>query len=195
MSAVTATELSHPFGLTGGGFLSPPWEDRTARVASRRLKSSVAVISAHGAIDASNAGTLTEYTLRYVPGCRGLILDLSGLDFFGTEGFSALRTVSACCADAGTSWAVVPGWAVSRLLRICVPNAWLPAADTIESALATFGDQPHRPPQLIASRPNPGQSSRCERTVCVVCGGINTSATNSGRPSTTPATTAAQSTR
>jgi anti-anti-sigma factor len=181
MSAVTATDVSHPVALADGGFLSPPWEDRTARVASRRLKSSVTVISAHGAIDASNAGTLTEYTLRHVPGCRGLILDLSGLDFFGTEGFSALHTVSACCAHAGTSWAVVPGGAVSRLLRICGPNAWLPAADTIEAALATFGDQPHRPPQLIASRPNPGQSSRCERTVCVVCGGINISATNSGR--------------
>jgi anti-anti-sigma factor len=169
MSAVAATELSHPFALADGGFLSPPWEDRTVRVTSRRLKSSVAVISVHGAIDASNAGTLTEYTLQHVKGCRGLILDLSGLDFFGTEGFSALHTVYAWCAHAGTRWAVVPGGAVSRLLRICGPNAWLPAADTVEAALATFGDQPHRP-QLIANRPNPGQTSRCERTVCVVCG-------------------------
>jgi anti-anti-sigma factor len=132
-------------------------------------------------INASNADTLTEYTLRHVTGCRGLILDLSGLDFFGTEGFSALHTVSACCAHAGTSWAVVRGGAVSRLLRICGLHAGLPAADTVEAALATFGDQPHRPPRLIASRPNPGQSSRCERTVGVVCGGADTSATNSGR--------------
>ena len=33
------------------------------RLAYRRLRSSVSVISAHGHIDASNADTLTEYTL------------------------------------------------------------------------------------------------------------------------------------
>jgi anti-anti-sigma factor len=108
-------------------------------VFTAKLKSSVAVISAHGAIDASNADTLSEYTLRHVTGCRGLILDMSGLDFFDTEGFSALHTISACCAHAGTSWAAVPGGAVSRVLRVCGPNAWLPAADTIEAALAKFG--------------------------------------------------------
>ena len=70
----------------------------TPRLASRRLSSSVDVISAHGDIDASNADTLTEYTLRHLMRCRGLILDLHGLDFFGTEGFSALHRVSVCCA-------------------------------------------------------------------------------------------------
>lgn len=45
----------------------------------------MAVISAHGDIDASNAGTLAEYTLGHVTGCRGLIRDLRGLDFFGAR--------------------------------------------------------------------------------------------------------------
>ena len=76
------------------GFLSQPWEGHTARFASRRLRSSVAVISADGGIDASNADTLTEYTLGHVMCCRGLILDLRDLDFFGTEGFSVLHRVS-----------------------------------------------------------------------------------------------------
>ena len=89
-----------PSMLPVGGFLSQPWERHTTRLANRRLRSSVAVISAHGHIDASNADTLTEYTLGHLMRCRGLILDLRGLDFFGTEGFSALHRVSVCCARA-----------------------------------------------------------------------------------------------
>ena len=160
-----------PSVLPEGGFLSQPWEGHTARLVSRRLMSSVAVIRAHGGIDASNADTLTEYTLGHLMRCRGLILDLRDLDFFGTEGFSALHRVSVCCARAGIRWAVVPGEAASRMLRIGDPHGLLPAASTVEAAVAIVQDQPHRPPQPIASRRDPGQSSRCERTVCLVCGG------------------------
>jgi len=130
-----------------GGFLSQPWERQTTRLANRRLKSSVAVISAHGHIDASNADTLTDYTLGHLMRCRGLILDLRGLDFFGTDGFSALHRVSVCCARAGMGWAVVPSKAVSRVLRIVDPQSLLPAASTVEAAMAIIQDQPHRPPR------------------------------------------------
>lgn len=163
--------LSAPFALSDGGFLSKPWQGHAARLASRRLRSSVAVISAHGGIDASNADTLTEYTLGHLMRCRGLILDLRDLDFFGTEGFSALHRVSVCCARGGIVWAVVSGEAVSRVLRIGDPQGLLPAASTVEAAMAIVRDQPHRPLQPIASRRDPAQSSRCERTVCLVCGG------------------------
>jgi anti-anti-sigma factor len=171
MSGITMNAPPAPSVLPEGGFLSQPWEGDTARFASRRLRSSVAVIGAHGGIDASNAEALTEYTLGHLVRCRRLILDLRDLDFFGTEGFSALHRVSVCCARAGIGWAVVSGDAVSRLLRICDPQALLPAASTLEAAMASVQDQLHRPPQPIASRRGPGQSSRCERTVCVVCGG------------------------
>jgi anti-anti-sigma factor len=136
MSAVTQTELSHPVVLPDSGVLSQPWQGPLARLAIRRLKSSVAVVSAHGDIDASNAGTLAEYTLGHVTGCRGLILDLRGLDFFGAKGFSALHKVSDGCARAGIGWALVPGAAVSRVLRICDPQGTLPAASTLDAALA-----------------------------------------------------------
>ena len=160
-----------PSVLPDSGVLSQPWQGHTARLEIRRLKSAVAVISAHGGIDASNADTLTEYTLGHLTRCRGLILDLRDLDFFGTEGFSALHRVSVCCARAGIGWAVVSGAAVSRMLRIVDPQGLLPVASTLEAAMATVQDQPHRPPQPIASRRDPGQSARCERTVCLVCGG------------------------
>src|ERR1700722_2007400 len=121
--------------LPDGGFPSQPWQGRTAWLTSHRLRSWVAVISAHGDFDASNADTLPEYTLCHLMGCRGLILDLRGLDSFGTEGFAALHRVSVCCARARIVWAVVPGEAVCRVLRIGDPQGALPAAGTIEAAM------------------------------------------------------------
>jgi anti-anti-sigma factor len=128
-----------------GGFLSQPRESHTTRLAHRRLRSSVAVISARGHIDASNADTLTEYTLGHLMGCRGLILDLRNLDFFGTEGFSALHRISVHCAHAGRGWAVVPSEAVTQVLRIGDPQGLLPTAGTAEAAMTTIQDQHHRP--------------------------------------------------
>ena len=138
-----------------GDFLSQPWESHTTRLAHRRMRSSVAIISASGHIDASNADTLTEYTLEHLTGCRGLIIDLGGLDFFGTEGFSALHRVSVCCAHPGIAWAVVPSGAVSRVLRIGDPEGFLPVASTVEAAMAIIQDQPNRPPRPSRAAVNP----------------------------------------
>jgi anti-anti-sigma factor len=171
MSGITMNTPLDPSVVPDGGFLSPPWECHAARLASRRLRSSVTVISAYGDIDASNADSLTQYTLGHLTRCRGLILDLRALDFFGTEGFSALHMVSVCCARAGKGWAAIPGEAVSRVLRIGDPQGLLPAASTLEAAIAIVQDTPNRPPQPIADRRDPGQSSRCERPACLVCGG------------------------
>jgi len=148
-----------------GDFLSQRWESHTVRLAHRRLRSSVAVISARGHIDASNADALTDYTLGHLTGCRGLIIDLRGLDFFGTDGFSALHRVSVCCAHPGIGWAVVPSEAVSRVLRIGDPQGLLPAASTVEAAMAIIQEQPHRPPCLSRAVRSPdiprGADARC----------------------------------
>jgi anti-anti-sigma factor len=112
-----------------------------ARFDTRWTMSSVAVVSAHGEIDGANASTLTDYALVKAERGRGLILDLSRLEFFGTEGFSALHRVSVGCARDGTRWVVVPGAAVSRLLRICDSHGSLPAVDTVDTALANLLEQ------------------------------------------------------
>ena len=108
------------------------------RFDTRWTMSSVAIVSAYGDIDGASASTLTDYALVKAVRCRGLILDLSGLEFFGTEGFPALHRVSVNCARAGMGWLVVPGAAVSRLLRICDPHGSLPAVDTVGAALANL---------------------------------------------------------
>ena len=147
MSGITMNTNSTHSAQQAGDLLSQPWESHSTRLAHRRLRSSVAVISARGHIDASNADTLTEYTLGHLTGCRGLIIDLSSLDFFGTEAFSALHRISVCCARAGICWSVVPSEAVSRMLRIGDPESLLPTASTVEAAMAIIHDQPYRPPQ------------------------------------------------
>jgi anti-anti-sigma factor len=140
MSGITMNALPLPSMPPVGGFLSQPREGHTIQLASRRLRSSVAVISAQGHIDASNADTVTAYTVGHLMRCRGLILDLRSLDFFGTEGFSALHRVSVCCARAGIGWAVVSGEAACRVLQIGDPQGLLPAARTVEAAMATTQD-------------------------------------------------------
>lgn len=110
----------------------------TTKFDTRWTMSPVVIVSAFGDIDGTNAGTLTDYAVVKTLRCRGMIVDLSGLEFFGTEGFLALHRISVSCARAGIGWAVVPGVAVSRLLRICDPQGLLPTDDTVDTALATL---------------------------------------------------------
>jgi anti-anti-sigma factor len=100
--------------------------------------SSVAIVSAHGDIDGTNASTLTDFTIASAVHCRALILDLCDVEFIGSEGFSALLNVSVSCSRAGTGWVMVPSAAVSRLLRICDHHGSLPAVDNVDAALANL---------------------------------------------------------
>jgi anti-anti-sigma factor len=112
------------------------------RFDTRWMTSTAAIVSVYGDIDGSNASALIDYAFVHAVRCRGLILDLSGLTFFGTEGFSALHRISVRCAHADIGWMLVPGAAVSRLLRICDPHGSLPAVDTVTVALANLAEQP-----------------------------------------------------
>ena len=126
-----------------------PRRSAPARWDSHSLTPTVVVVSAHGDIDASNAGELMDYTRAHATTLQGLILDLRGVNFLGIEGFSTLHKISVCCAHTGTGWALVPGAATSRVLRLCDPDHGLPVS-TVETALALFGEQPQRPPPLAA---------------------------------------------
>ncbi|OBI49861.1 sulfate transporter [Mycobacterium kyorinense] len=110
--------------------------------------SSVAVIGAYGELDASNANQLANYVQRCSAHAKHVIVDLTGLEFFGTAGFSALHTINVRCAGTDVEWAVVPGPAVSRVLRICDPDNTLPTTNSAAAGLAT-DDEPQRLFQLI----------------------------------------------
>jgi anti-anti-sigma factor len=121
-----------------------------AHFATRWLKPSVAVITAHGELDAANTPEFVDYALRHAPHTERLVLDLSGVDFFGTAGFSALHTVNVRCAGEKIEWALVPSSAVTRLLQICDPDSALPVRASVDAALSSVQGQPRRLLQLVA---------------------------------------------
>lgn len=122
----------------------------TAHFATRWLPPSVAVITAHGELDAANAQEFVTYALHHAPHIDRLVLDLSGLDFFGTSGFSALHTLNVRCAGEKVQWALVPSSAVSRLLRICDPDSALPVCRSVDVALSAVQGEQRRLLQLVA---------------------------------------------
>jgi anti-anti-sigma factor len=125
-------------------------ESNTARFATHWLQPSVVVITAHGELDASNTHDFADYALRHASHIRSLVLDLTGVEFFGTAGFSALHTINVRCAGADVDWAVVPSTAVTRLLRICDPDSALPVCGTVEAALSRLQGEPRRLLQLVS---------------------------------------------
>lgn len=122
----------------------------TAYFATRWLKPSIAVITAHGELDAANAQEFVDYVLRHTAHADHLVIDLSGLDFFGTAGFSALHTVNVRCAGDSVQWALVPSSAVTRLLRICDPDSALPICASVDVALSAVQGEPRRLLQLVS---------------------------------------------
>jgi anti-anti-sigma factor len=137
----TAISASRPVDRT---------ESHTATFTTRRLPPSVAVVTARGELDASNAQDFVDYALRHTEQAKRLALDLSEIEFFGTAGFSALHTLNVRCAGAGVEWVLVPSPAVSRLLRICDPDSALPLASRLPAALARLRADQRRLLQLVS---------------------------------------------
>ena len=129
--------------------LIEPTDCQTARFATRWLLPSLAVITARGELDAANAQQFVDYSLRHAPHMDRLVLDLTGVDFFGTAGFSALHTLNVRCAAEKIEWALTPSAAVTRLLRICDPDSALPICDSVDAALAFVQGEPRRLLQLV----------------------------------------------
>jgi anti-anti-sigma factor len=150
MFAMRYPNSASPVLRTDATIPSEPWENHSARFTAEWGPSCV-VITAHGELDASNANQLTDYVQRCAAHSESVIVNLSGLEFFGTAGFSALHTINVRCAGAGVHWAVVPGKAVSRLLRICDPDSALPMAESVPDIL----DENEKPRRLFQLVPQP----------------------------------------
>jgi anti-anti-sigma factor len=125
----------------------PTWENHSARF-SATWEAARVVITADGELDASNAIQFADYFDLCITDSAPLVVDLSGLEFFGTAGFSALHLINVRCAAAQLRWAVVPSKAVSRLLRICDPDHALPLIASVD-AMPDVDDPGDRLFQLV----------------------------------------------
>jgi anti-anti-sigma factor len=99
---------------------------------------SATVVAAAGELDASNIHRLTDYARSCLTDGHALVLDFSRLDFFGAQGIWSLLEIADDCGRSGIDWALVPGHAVHRLLRIFENDAQLPLASSITEALERF---------------------------------------------------------
>lgn len=101
------------------------------------------VIAAAGELDASNIHHLTDYARSCLTQAHAFVLDFSQLDFIGAQSIRSLRQIADDCGKTGIDWALVPGHAVNRLLRIFDREAQLPTASSITEALERFSAPGH----------------------------------------------------
>ncbi|MGA9361814.1 MAG: STAS domain-containing protein [Mycobacterium sp.] len=107
------------------------WQRSGSAELSVRPGPSATVITAHGELDAANANQITVFVERALRDSNRVIVDLRGLNFFGTAGFSALHRINVVCSAAGVPWVLVAGRATDRVLRICDPDDTLPTTDSL----------------------------------------------------------------
>jgi anti-anti-sigma factor len=111
------------------------WQRSRPAQFSARWEPSGTVITVDGELDAANADQLAAYVQRSARHSKRVILDLRGLEFIGTAGFSALHRINVVCSAAQASWAMATSAAVSRLLRICDPDRTLPVTTPADEPL------------------------------------------------------------
>ncbi|TFV61575.1 anti-sigma factor antagonist [Mycobacterium sp. PS03-16] len=85
-------------------------------------------LTVSGSIDAANAADLAAYVFRRGANSRRLVLDMTGVDFLSTAGFSILCTIGERCVRAGVDWELVSNPTVRRVVEICDPHRTLPLA-------------------------------------------------------------------
>jgi anti-anti-sigma factor len=94
------------------------------------------LVAVRGDVDATNRQALGRFVARHTRISKQLILDLTAVDFFGSQGFTALYYVSVQCARRDVDWMVAGSRTVLRILRICDPDGELPLIADLEAALA-----------------------------------------------------------
>ncbi|CAN5633572.1 STAS domain-containing protein [soil metagenome] len=107
-------------------------------------------ITVIGDIDAANGRALGSYVERHTGTSRQMILDLRAVDFFGSQGFTALYYISVHCTRSDVDWMVLGGPPVRRLLSICDPDGELPLATDSETASARLDQLARRRHRIVS---------------------------------------------
>lgn len=102
-------------------------------------RSLATVLRVDGEIDGCNAERVVAEVRRFARLRLPLVLDLSHLDFLGTEGFQLILAVNHELHEARLYCSVVSGAALRPLLRI-VRDHGLPLVESVPEALQLFDD-------------------------------------------------------
>ncbi len=102
------------------------------------LSDTTAVVHAVGEVDMSSAPKLRNAVLTACAAVRGpasLVVDLTGVNFFGSSGISVLMEAQQQCQARRTPLRVVPGQAALRTLRIAGLAEVLDIRDSLADAV------------------------------------------------------------
>ncbi|WP_233266635.1 STAS domain-containing protein [Tomitella fengzijianii] len=115
----------------------------TLNIACRRCTNAPAprhIVSAAGDIDARSHDDFVA-ALDAIRSARpsGIVLDLTGVDFIGSEGLAALAEFAATAESAGARWALCAHTPVARLLHVLDLDGAIVVHGTIEEAAAAIG--------------------------------------------------------
>ncbi|MGV9800834.1 STAS domain-containing protein [Mycobacterium sp. NPDC003449] len=119
----------------------------TATFATSWLPRSAAVITVHGDLDAATAPDFAAYARQHASHIHRLVLDLSGVDFCGTAGLSALQDIGDECVADNVPWGLTASSAVDRVLDLS--GDVLPTYPTVSTALTELEGKSARSLQLI----------------------------------------------
>ena len=114
--------------------ISAPETRGRATMSVQRQNATRIQISVCGDVDAVNGRFLGRYVERHTGTAQQMILDLRAVDFFGSQGFTALYYISVHCTRSSVDWIVIGGPPVRRLLQICDPDRELPFVDDLDAA-------------------------------------------------------------
>lgn len=93
------------------------------------------LVRVHGDIDMRSAPILRDYVCGRVSVGVRLILDLTNVDFFGIAGLTVFTALDETAESAGTTWCLVEGHAVHRLLEAASVVPSVRRFKTVDSAL------------------------------------------------------------
>ena len=106
----------------------------------RQLTAACLCVTVVGEVDAPAAESadpqrpLRIFVERHTRVSKQLVLDLSKVDFFGSQGFTALYYVGVQCARRDVDWMIVGNRIVRRIVRICDTDDELPVVDNLDAA-------------------------------------------------------------
>lgn len=105
---------------------------------TRVLDPLIAIVSVNGELDITNVTHFVDTAALVAEGRSSVVIDLSGVQFFGTAGFSALHILNQRYTARQTPWAVVPSRNVNRVVGICDTDAFVPLRATLAMALESM---------------------------------------------------------
>jgi anti-anti-sigma factor len=100
----------------------------------------VTIVKISGDVDVNNVEQVTDHAVCSALAGNLLLLDMTGVDFFGAPGLSMLVTIEDISCSSGLPWALVTSPAVERVLYLSGQAGALPIASSVCAARQYFAD-------------------------------------------------------